>query len=361
MNILIFGSGAVGRYLTAHLAQVADHTVLISRSNTTQLHETGISVSKNNGKEIVRAQPFVVPSLRKALIKADELGQPFDYILLTTKSYDLPDVIDHLVAYTPQPPPLITMQNGIDIEQLLTQQFGKEKVIAGSLTVPVSYDHQLNIVEERPDRGIVFASPAGTNNHKPVANLFSSAGLNVTTAANHRSLKWSKALTNMIGNATSAIVNRQPGVLYKYKPIFQLEMKMLEEALAVMKKQHIPITDLPGTSVKRLAFGVRWLPRNWFQSILTKRVAKGRGDKMPSFQIDLAAGKEKNEVLYHNGAVYRIGQEVGVPTPVNAALNDILLGIARGERDWDQYSGKPKRLLATVRKHIQQQKTQAKS
>ena len=354
MNILVYGSGAVGKYLGAHLAKTVKDVTLISRSNAADLNESGIVVHK--GESTLRVKPQFVTSLRQALIKADEANTPYDYILITTKSYDLPDVINQLVAYIPQPPPIITMQNGIDIELMLTNQFGPDNIIAGSLTVPVSYDHNLNIVEERPDRGICFASVAGHKNHQRVASIFKKSGLDAHLVSNHEELKWSKALTNMIGNATSAIVNRHPGILYKYKPIFQLEMRMLQEALAVMKAKNLSVIDLPGTSVKRMVRGMRWLPQGWLQSIMARQVAKGRGDKMPSFQLDLAAGKEKNEVLYHNGAVNRIGRELGVPTYVNAALNDTLLSLARGETDWEQFSGKPKQLLTAVNHHMRAQK-----
>lgn len=355
MNILVYGSGAVGRYLAAHLSKTGQHVVLISRSNTPQLNEAGITVLKDQGTSL-RVKPLAVPSLRQALIKADELDKPYDYILITTKSYDIPDVINQIAAYIPNPPPIITMQNGIDIELALTNQFGEDKVIAGSLTIPVSYGNNLDIVEERSDRGICFASVERSDNHQPVIKLFKQSGLTVESIADYESLKWSKALTNMVGNATSAIVNRHPGILYKYNPIFQLEMHMLQEALAVMKAKNIKVIDLPGTSVKRLVFGMKWLPKGWLQSIMTKQVAKGRGDKMPSFQIDLAAGKEKNEVLYHNGAVNRIGRELGVPTYVNAALTNLLLSVAYGEIEWDVYSGKPKALIKAVNRHIRNQK-----
>jgi ketopantoate reductase len=69
---------------------------------------------------------------------------------------------------------------------------------------------------------------------------------------------------------------------------------------------------------------------------------------MPSFHIDLAAGKQNNEVLYHNGAVAAAGEQAGVPAPVNRALNDILLRIARKEIDYQRFNGRPKALVDAV-------------
>ena len=49
--------------------------------------------------------------------------------------------------------------------------------------------------------------------------------------------------------------------------------------------------------------------------------------------IDLAAGKGKSEVIYHNGAIVRAGAQAGIPTPVNTALNDILMRLVKGDAD----------------------------
>ncbi len=51
-----------------------------------------------------------------------------------------------------------------------------------------------------------------------------------------------------------------------------------------------------------------------------KQIGGARGGKLPSLHIDLHAGKRRSEVQWLNGAVVAKGREVGVPTPVNAAL-----------------------------------------
>ena len=174
-----------------------------------------------------------------------------------------------------------------------------------------------------------------------------------------RTLKWSKALLNMVGNATAAILNRHPRIVYDYRPTFELEVAMLKEALAVMKKQGIRSIDLPGSPTRKLAWAVRYLPRELLQPLLARAVGSGRGNKLPSFQIDLNAGKTVNEVLYHNGAVAQVGKTLGIPTPVNAALTSVLLRLARGELEREAFSGSPKALLRAVQRFRQQEEGEA--
>jgi 2-dehydropantoate 2-reductase len=128
-------------------------------------------------------------------------------------------------------------------------------------------------------------------------------------------------------------------------------MKMLREALAVMKAMKVPVVDLPGAPATRLSQGVRRLPTFLLKPILARLMDSGRGDKMPSFHMDLTAGKKKNEVVYHNGAVAAAGKRVNVPTPVNTALTDILVKMARGEIDWTVYDGNPSRLVEEVERY----------
>jgi len=166
----------------------------------------------------------------------------------------------------------------------------------------------------------------------------------------------SKAMFNIIGNATSAILNRPPGTIYKSAAMFDLEVRMLQETLAVMDKLGLKVLDLPGSPAKRLAKSVRRVPKAILKPILTRLVASGRGDKMPSFHIDLTAGTGQSEVVYHNGAIAQAGLENGIPTPVNAVLNDVLMKLTRNELDWREFDGKPRRLLQEVKNREEKSK-----
>ncbi|MEM8862242.1 MAG: 2-dehydropantoate 2-reductase N-terminal domain-containing protein, partial [Chloroflexota bacterium] len=206
MNILVFGAGAVGSYLGGYLANANHRVVLVTRSGSTRINEHGLTIlmPDRRGSERIHVRPEAFTSYRQAVNYASEQGFEYDFILLTMKSYDVESAVNEIVAYTPEPAKIITMQNGIDAEMPVVNQFGKDGLIAGSLTTPVSFDDSLNIVEERSNRGVAFASPNGSREYKQTASLFKAAGLSAIGVRNYRSLKWSKALVNMVGNGTSA-------------------------------------------------------------------------------------------------------------------------------------------------------------
>lgn len=346
MKILVYGAGAVGGYIGGRLCHAGHDVTLILREVTADaIQEQGLTIVE--GEQSIVVQPTLSTSIAQTFIAPDA---NFDLIILGMKAYDLAEAINHLVAFCPSPPPILTLQNGIGVERPLIEQFGAENLIIGALTTPVSKQTTSQILVEREDRGLTIAPAIKGKKIQQWHNLLSEAGVPTESLADYQSMKWSKAFLNIVGNATSAILNRPPGAIYKIDSLFDLEKQMLRETLAVMKAYKIKVIDLPGSPATKLASGVRRAPNFLLKPILTSSVAKGRGDKMPSFQIDLMAGKGKTEVIYHNGAIAKAGRARNIPTPVNTALTNILVGLARKELDWRDYDGKPGKLLDEVKR-----------
>jgi 2-dehydropantoate 2-reductase len=348
MKVLVYGAGAVGGYLGARLAHSGHEVTLVARQFMADIvNKDGLRLVTEAG--VIETAPQVHTSIASAY-NYEEDGAAYDVILLTMKSYDLSTALDHLSAFCLTPPTIITMQNGIGVESPFINHYGAAHIVAGSLTTPVSRESSNRLVEERADRGLGLAPTQRGGDIRRWAAMFRKAGIETTAVADYRAMKWSKALLNMVGNATSAILNRAPSSIYKAGPLFDLERRMLGETLDVMEALQIDVIDLPGSPASRLAFGVRRMPKLLLKPLLTRLVAGGRGGKMPSFHIDLSAGKKKNEVIYHNGAVAKAGQKAGIPTPVNFTLTTVLMKLARGEVDWREYNGAAGRLLKDVRR-----------
>lgn len=346
MDILVFGAGSVGGYLGGKLANAGHQVTLVARDLVaTSIQEHGLSIIEN-GKRTT-SQPAVVTSLRQAFLD----DKTYDLMLICIKSYDVQPALNELVAFCPSPPPIITLQNGIGVEELFVKEFGEEKVLAGSLTTPISRETVHTVKVQRSDRGLALAPVKPKQRISQWVKLFNEAGIKTAGIKKYQDMKWSKAMLNMIGNATSAILNRHPKVIYDYGPTYRMEKTMLKEMLAVMDKHKIKPIDLPGASTKQLIFALKRLPDGLVQPILSRVVSSGRGDKMPSFHIDLTAKKDDNEVRFHNGAVAEFGRLVGFSTPVNQALNDILMKLVKGETAYEVFNGDPKRLVAEVRKY----------
>jgi 2-dehydropantoate 2-reductase len=81
---------------------------------------------------------------------------------------------------------------------------------------------------------------------------------------------------------------------------------------------------------------------------MARFVVAGRGSKMPSLYLDLAAGKGRTEVPYLNGAVAQAAEQAGRAAPVNRRLWQVLDAICEGRDAWDDWRDQPDRLLSSI-------------
>jgi 2-dehydropantoate 2-reductase len=340
MRFLSFGAGAIGAYIGGSLALAGHDVFFLERPEPAEiLRERGLSLTMERTTRRV-LQPRVVTDLDTVLTAG-----PFDAALLAVKAYDTAALMETLQPYRVALPPVICFQNGVENEALVTTALGEDKIIPASVTTAIGRHGPGEIVVERL-RGVGLANEHILANS--LVGVFSAAGLHPRLYANGAAMKWSKLLTNLLANASSAILNMAPAEIYAHPALFRMEMRMLREALQVMSALHIPIVDLPGTPVRALAFAAEHLPTHISQPLLKRSLGAGRGEKMPSFHIDLQQNRRQSEVDYLNGAVVRFGQRCGVPAPVNQLLTQTLLALVHGEIPRERFAHQPEALLAIM-------------
>ena len=346
MRILVYGAGAIGGYLGARLLHSGNPVVMLDRpSMADMLNEQGIIVEEAG--ETIHVRPQAVSSLAEAYA----IHEAYDLVVLGLKSYDLHIALDDLAANSADEATIFTVQNGIGIEGPFIEVFGDGRVLAGSLTTPVSKKDSFHLIVERSDRGLGLAPTRPGLAIDQWVSLFNEAAIETVSLADYESMKWSKAFLNIVSNATSAILDMTPGAVYSDPDLFDLEVDMLRETVAVMARRGLQVVNLPGSPARSLALAVQYAPRFLLKPILTKIVAGGRGDKMPSFYIDLESGRGESEVIYHNGAIAAAGEANYVPAPVNRMLNDTLIKLTNGELERQEFAGNPQRLLSELDKN----------
>lgn len=340
MKLLFLGAGAIGTYVGGSLA-LAGHQVSYSEqpAAAAAITASGLQITRQGRTSEVR--DFAVYGSAAEALAAG----PYDVAVFALKSFDTEVALDGLLA-TGQPlPAILSLQNGVDNEPLIAAKLGADQVITGTVTTAVGKPGMGQVVEEkRRGIGIALDHPVA---EKLVAAL-NDAELNAVGYLDAAAMKWSKLLTNLTGNATSAILDEPVSALFADRRLYQVEVAVLRECLAVMSALGLRPVDLPGTPVRALALAATRLPRFIAQPALTKALGGGRGDKMPSFHIDLHSGRGQTEVGYLNGAVARHGAEHGVPTPVNRVLTDTLEALSRGEQSLETYRHRPEQLLALL-------------
>jgi len=339
---LVIGAGAIGTYIGAALAEAGHEVVFLVRPRTAaHLRAHGIRLEWASGRITAIPKPKVATSPDEALD-----GAPYNLAVLALKNYHLPAFLDEIRPRAEQFPPILSLLNGVEAEAQLATVLGDGKVIAGTVTTAVARTATGNAKVERM-RGL------GVGGGHPLAAQFAeiarTAGLNPRLYPNAAAMKWSKLLTNLPANATSAILDMTPAEIFANPALAKLEAEQLREALRVMAALRLPVVNLPGAPVRALAFAVRGLPQPLLRPFMQKALGSGRGGKMPSFHIDLHGGRGITEVDALNGAVARFGARLGVPTPVNQSLTEVLTAIARGDSPSEKWRRKPAALIRAVR------------
>ena len=345
LSVLSIGAGAIGTYIGGSLASHGHRVTFVERPQVAdELRTRGLSITKDEGGRMkAEGERTVIlhPSIADSIEEALAFG-PFDVALFALKSFDTQPFLESLTPCPYPLPSILCLSNGVDNEPAIAEALGQDRVIAGTVTSSIGRRAAGDVVLERL-RGMGVA--AGHPLSERLVAALDEAGLNAQLFPRAADMKWSKMLTNLLANATSAILDLPPAEVFAHPGLYRLEIAQLREALAVMRAQGIKVVDLPGTPVRLLAFAVRCLPLAISRPLLGKAVGGGRGGKMPSFHIDRHSGRGKSEVDYLNGAVLRAGERLGIPTPVNQLLIETLLGLTRGEIPLEAFSRQPEKLV----------------
>lgn len=335
LSILVFGAGAIGGYLGGSLALRGHHVIFLERAhNAPALREQGLHLQlgpephRITNVQIVGTIEEALHPSSFSLHPSSFRLHPFDVAFFALKSYDTAEALETLLPYKDQLPPVLCLQNGVENEAALASVLGARNVIAGTVTTAVAKDGPGRIRLERL-RGVGLAD--GHPLSERLAAAMNDAGLNARLYAHAASMKWSKLLTNLLTNASCAILDLTPAQIMADPRLFAIEMRQLREALAVMRALNLRVVDLPGTPVRALALGAR-LPAILARPLMAGAIGRGRGDKMPSLHLDLHSGKGRSEVDWLNGAVGRAAAKVGLSAPVNRYLSETLLGMVSGHK-----------------------------
>ena len=340
MKFCFLGAGALGTYVGGSLAAAGHEVGFIEQAGPAgAIAANGLSITTDRGTRRVHdVRLFTDPGMA--------LGAAlWDVLVVALKSFDTAAALAELRATGGRIPTVLSLQNGVDNEPLIASELGTDKVIAGTVATAIAKPGVGAVVEEtHRGIGVALGNPLSAR----VVQALDQAGLGARAYPEAGPMKWSKLLTNLQGNAASAILDLPVAAIYGDDRLYAMEIAAMRETVAVMAAQGYRPVDLPGTPVRLLAFGARRVPRPILQPVLVRLLGDSRGDKMPSFHIDLHGGRGRTEVEYINGAVVRYGERLGVPTPVNRVLTATLESLSAGTLDLERFRHNPDALLALL-------------
>ncbi|NOK59678.1 MAG: ketopantoate reductase family protein [Chloroflexi bacterium AL-W] len=342
MTTVIIGAGAIGLLIAGRLSQSVSRIALLARPSFIENVKThGIFLEQDDTKQPIDQLTVVG--------HPEEITQQHGSVemaIVCVKGYDTVGTLETLAKLKPKH--VLTLQNGIGNEEILIKHFGHERVLSGAITTSVEVETPGHIRITKS--GGVGLAPIGE--HESIQtwrSYFTKATFDVHIYQDYRAMKWSKALINILGNATAAILDMPAEVVYAHQKLVVLERQAFLEALQVMDRLAIAPVNLPRYRVALLARAMRYTPLPILHPILRRLVADGRGGKPPSLHLELLRGNQRSEGESLYGAIAHEAQKCGVSAPVNQGLWKILQGIATQQIDWNVYRRQPDKLIAAIK------------
>lgn len=336
--LLVVGAGAVGSFLAGVLAHGGHPVSLVDRHAWPASADDRMVIADGDGRRYDTA-------IRRVRDPGEVTAPPWA-IVFAVKMFDLPGALDGCDAWPAAPG--LTIQNGVGAEEMALERRPRAGLVAGSLTTPVERTPD-GEVHWRSRGGIGLAPVAGAVDPliAELASAMAAIGLPARRIGDAQAMKWSKLLLNLVGNATSALVDADPGEVYAHPGLFSIERRQLAETLEVMHALGTNAVALPGGDARLLALAIR-LPERVSRAALGRVVGGARGGKMPSLRLHLRGGTGPSEVDWLNGAVAREGKRLGVPTPINRRLADLVDAASLDHGLRDRLAGHPERVVEAV-------------
>src|SRR3989304_2035542 len=229
MNILVIGAGAIGGYVGGRLADQSDVTLVGGPRLVNAIRTRGLLIIEPEAEYPVQ-RISAVDSIEAAF----QNDARFDLALFCVKTYDTCEAIDLLQPFAHRIDRVLSLQNGVASEDGLSEAFGREKIIAGTILNPISTPEP-GLVRLEMRKGGIGLAAVGASSIDPIAAALKSIGLPLRVYADYRSMKWSKLLLNLIGNATSAILDMTTRQTFAGRRVFKIEMGWLGERIRGME------------------------------------------------------------------------------------------------------------------------------
>ena len=311
MKIVVFGTGGVGGYFGARLAASGADVRFIARgAHLAAMRAHGLRVESSLGNIELKSV--------KASDDPKSAG-PVDLVMIGVKLWDT-EVAARAIESTVGPgTAVVSFQNGVDAVDILLKAFGREHVMGGIAHIAAVIERPGVIRHNGAMQRLSFGELDGLRSPRAEA-LFAAcrkAGIDAVVSDDIQRLIWEKFVFIVGLSATTTLLRLPIGPIREDADTRALLGEVMREAVAVGRAKGVRLDA--DVAAKQLTF-IDGLPPDMIASMLG----------------DLQRGR-RLELPWLSGAVVRLGEELGIATPVNkfvyAALKLYADGRPRGARD----------------------------
>ena len=316
MTIVVFGAGGVGAFFGGLLARAGQDVRFIARGAQLEaLRTTGIQIASTS-LGLVSVAPVQVSA------RAAEVGVA-DLVLICVKAHQTPAILDDVAQLVGEHTTLVTLQNGVESDDVVAARFGRTRVIPAVVYVGATLDRPGHVSHVAAGT-ITLGIPTGATRARVDAarEALAATGLPVGVSDDIDRERWRKLLWNASFNTVSAVTGRDPARLLAVPESRALLIAVMKEVVAVAVAQGIQLQDADVDAQ------ISWTER--------------AGTIRTSTAVDRERGREmETDALI--GVVVRRGRLHGVPTPSCEAMLGVLRAMETPLADHEIQTSRPMR------------------
>ncbi len=297
MKVVIVGAGSIGKLLYGLLSKSKEDIWLLDKTpeRAARLKKIGVKIEGLNSIKITA--PKVV---------ADPLEvSDADLWIICVKSYDTKNVVKILSGHVRPESFVFSIQNGIGNAELLCEQFGVQKVFAGSTNMGATTVDD-GVVNHAGDGETIVGRLDGVMGVelKDLRELFQKSKLSIKISRDIQSVLWSNLVINVGINALSALTRLPNGRIIEFEGSRRILKDAITEAYRVAKRKRIKLLyDDPVSKAEA--------------------VCEATAENTSSMLADVL-NKKRTEIDFLNGVIVRQAESLGIKTPVNSMLVDLI-------------------------------------
>lgn len=296
MKIAVLGSGAMGGLFSAYLSKNNDVTVIdVNPALVEAVNAEGMRVREPDGSITAYHPKAVLSTGGMAVV---------DLVIIFVKSMFAESALSANRGIIGPDTWLMTLQNGSGHEDLLSKFTDEEHIIIGTT------QHNANIselgVSNHGGSGITHLGCVAGDvaRLQPVADAFTSCGLEADVSGGVQKMIWNKMFTNVSASALTGALQVPLGFIASDEHAWTLCCRLIREAVDVAAGMGMEFDyDAKVAEVKA--------------------VCENSPNGLTSIYADLKNGR-KTEVDTISGSIVRAGSKCGVPTPSHAFLVELI-------------------------------------
>jgi 2-dehydropantoate 2-reductase len=306
MRITVMGTGGVGGYYGARLAQGGCDVNFVARgAHLAEMREHGLRVESNLGD-------VHLPEVRASEDPA-AFG-PTDVVLMCVKLWDTETAASAVQPVVGADTAVISLQNGVRKDEVLRRVLGERAIVGGVCYISSKILRPGVISQTGMIPQLVFGESDGSPSARTEAFLEACrrSNLKAEISTDIRRAIWEKFVFLVGVSATTTTMRNAIGPICANQRTRAFLLDLMREVVAVGRAHGVHFDE--GFAEDRLAFCDRLPP-----------------EMTSSMHHDLEEGR-RLEVEWLSGSVAELGQAAGIQTPLNRAVNDILTLHAQGQR-----------------------------